>query len=171
MPGVVGTIQMTADIRYSGGNIGGSSRTEDALIQKAIQFQAGNAALGLADVMYHAVRTLAPSANEDRDLSGLLTDPFGNVVTQAEICALIVTADAANTNNVILKPAAANGFLGPFGAAANTLAIEPGAWINLNSVKGWAVTGGTGDLINLANSGAGTPVTYEILVVGRTIVG
>ncbi len=33
---------------------------------------------------------------------------------------------------------------------------------------GWSVTAGTGDLLRLANSGAGTSVTVDITIIGRT---
>ena len=39
------------------------------------------------------------------------------------------------------------------------LLVAPGA-------AGYAVTAGTGDILKVANSGAGTGVTYDIVIVG-----
>ncbi|MCL4822566.1 MAG: hypothetical protein KJ067_25870, partial [Vicinamibacteria bacterium] len=114
-------------------------------------------------------RTLAASANEDLDLAGSLVDAFGAVVSFAKVRALRIKAAPENTNNVVVKPGAANGFLGPFGAAAHTLTLPPGGEVLLVApVAGWTVTPATGDLLNVANSGAGTSVTYEIEVLGAS---
>jgi hypothetical protein len=88
-----------------------------------------------------------------------------------EIMAILIRAEAANTNNVVFGPAASNGFIGPFNAAADRLKVEPGEMVILTSVRGWAVTAATADLLTVLNGAAGTSVSYEIVVVGRTIVG
>jgi hypothetical protein len=122
-----------------------------------------------ADRKFTDQRTLAPSANEDLDLAGSLVDAFGAVITFVKIKAIKVKAAAANVNNVVVKPGAANGFLGPFGAATHTITIPPnGELLLLAPVAGWTVTAGTGDLFNVANSGAGTSVTYDIVIVGTS---
>lgn len=169
--GVNGSILIEADISFGGAPVGSSAKSEGINIKKLLQFSGGNGALGLADVCYHAKLNRAGSANADIDLSGVLTDAFGALVANAEVMAIIVLADAANVNNVQMKPGAANGFLGPFGAAANVVSIEPGDAICLMSTKGWAVTNATGDLLNFANSSSGTAVNFEVLIVGRSIVG
>lgn len=114
-------------------------------------------------------RTLAASANEDLDLAGSLVDAFGAVITFAKIRALRIKAAAENTNSVVVKPAAATGWLGPFGAATHTLTLPPGGELLLVApVAGWAVGAGATDLFNVANSGAGTSVTYEIEILGAS---
>lgn len=168
--GVNGTITINADISFGGATIAGAPRTEHPNITKLVQFAPGNGALGLADVLYHGYRNLAGSANEDLDMKGVLTDPFGALVQNAEICAIIVRNDAASPNNLIMKPGATNSFLGPLGAAAHTLAIEPGEVLPLCSTRGWPVTDATGDKLNFANAAAGA-INYEILIIGRTVVG
>ena len=122
-----------------------------------------------ADKIFLDARTLAASANEDPDLAGALTDPFGVAVVFAKVKAILIRAAAGNTNSVVVKPAAATGFLGPFGAATHTITIPPGGAMLLAApVGGWAVAAGSADLINIANSGAGTGVTYTITVLGTS---
>jgi len=121
-----------------------------------------------ADVHWSDERTLSASATEDLDLAGGLTDAFGAAITFARIKAIYIEADSANTNNVLLGGAAANAFVGPFGAAAHTIAVRPGGAVLLVApdATGYVVTAGTGDLLRVGNSGAGTSVKYRIVVVG-----
>ena len=119
---------------------------------------------------WHDQRTLAASASEDLDLAGGLTDAFGNVITFTKIKAIIVFAAAANTNDVVLGNAAANAWIGPFGAAAHTVAVKPGgiAIFIAPDANGYAVTAGTADILKVLNGGAGTSVTYDIFILGET---
>jgi hypothetical protein len=127
-------------------------------------------ASGQADVTWGDSNTLAASANTDIDLAGTLTGPLGGTVTFAKVKLIMVTADEGNTNNVVLGNAASNGFVGPFGAATHTIAVPPGGTVVLAApgTAGWTVTAGTGDLLRVANSGAGSTVSYKILVVGTS---
>jgi hypothetical protein len=120
-----------------------------------------------ADKVFADQRTLAASNSEDLDVvAGGLTDAFGTTFTLAELKVLMVCASSANTNNVVLG-GDANSV--PFlSTAATTVAIKPGGCFQLAdpSAGGIAVTTGTGDIIQVANSGAGTSVTYDIVIVG-----
>lgn len=120
-----------------------------------------------ADLGYADERTLATGANEDLDFRGSLVDVFGNTINAAEITGMIFIADPTNTTNITIKPAAANGFNGPFGAATHTITLKPGAAALFYDPAGWAVTAGTGDLFNVANS-AGASAKYKIGLLGRT---
>jgi hypothetical protein len=95
-------------------------------------------------------------------------DPFGQAITFARVKGLIVSASAANANNVVIGGAASNAFTGVFGASTHTLAVRPGGLLVLTApdASGYVVTAGTGDLLRVANSGGGTPVTYQIVVIG-----
>jgi hypothetical protein len=127
-------------------------------------------ASGQADLAWGDTNTLAASANTDIDLAGSLTGPLGGTVTFARVKAIIVVADAANTNSVVLGNAASNGFTGPFGAATHTVAVPPGGMLMLVApgTTAWPVTASTGDLLRVANSGAGSSVTYQILIIGAS---
>lgn len=117
---------------------------------------------------WHDQRTLGASASENLDLAGGLTNLLGDVLTFTKIKAIFIFAAVANTNDVVIGNAAANAWVGPFGAATHTLAIKPGGTLLLTApdVNGYAVTAGTGDQLKVLNGGAGTGVTYDIILVG-----
>jgi hypothetical protein len=122
-----------------------------------------------ADLIFSDTRTIAASLSEDLDLAGVLTDPLGAALTFADCKAILIKAATGNTNNVIVGGQTSNGFLGPFAAAANSVAIPPGGALLLAAPKdGWVVTAGTGDLLKVANSSSGTSVTYDIVIVGTS---
>lgn len=138
-------------------------------IEKLLDFTPGTAAVGQANVLFSDTRTLAASATENLDLAGLLTDALGATVSAAEIVAIYVGAATGNTNNVNVSVPAANGFAGPFLAASDGVATAPGQFHLFTNRNGWPVTAGTGDLLTFANSGAGSAVDYDVIVIGRTV--
>jgi hypothetical protein len=113
-------------------------------------------------------RPLAASGTEDLDLNGTLTDAFGATVSFTKIRALIILADAANTNDVVVGGAAANGAISFFGAATDKVKVKPGGLVCLVApdVNGYAIVAATADLLKIANGGAGTGVNYTIIVLG-----
>jgi hypothetical protein len=120
------------------------------------------------DRVFSDTRTLSASANEDLDLSGSLTNVYGTV-TFARIKAIFVVAAAGNTNNVNITRPASNG-VPLFLAASDGIAIRPGGifmWA-CSDATGVAVTAGTGDLINFANSAGSTTVDYSVVIVGAS---
>ena len=123
-----------------------------------------------AESIYRATRTLTASANEELDLSGVLTDAFGNTITFTKIKAIMVYAASANTNNVLVGGAAVNAFVNWVGNATDKLTVKPNGMFFLMdpSANGYGVTGGTGDLLRIENSGAGTSVTYDLVLIGET---
>jgi hypothetical protein len=126
-------------------------------------------AAGQADRVFTDRRTLAASATEDLDLAAVLLDAFGAAITFGKIKAVFVKAAAGNTNDVHVQRAAANG-VPLFLAASDGLAIPPGYGFGWGgSGAGKAVTPGTGDLLTITNGGAGTPVTYDIVIVGTSV--
>lgn len=132
---------------------------------------ANGAVAGQADRIFADQRTLAASANEDLDLAGVLLDPLGASLTFVKIKALVVAAAAGNTNNVIVG-GATNAWASWVGAATHTVTVRPGGVLALlagqSDANGYAVTASTGDLLRIANSGAVTPVTYDIVVIGTS---
>lgn len=148
------------------------------LVTGRIQLDYGAAALNLgsgtgatqADRLFTDNRTLSASASEDLDLAGVLTDAFGATLTFARIKGLVIKAATANTNNVIVGNAASNGFITWCGGATNTVTVRPGGVFALwaPDATAYAVTAGTGDLLHIANSGAGTSVTYDVILIGAS---
>jgi hypothetical protein len=147
---------------------GAGVKDYDLALTKDIRFDYGTATTAQANLFYNGTRTLTASSSETLDLSGVLTDPFGDTITSAEVVAIYVSAATGNTNSVVIGNAASNGFVGPLGATG-TYTIKPGEYVLFTSESGWAVTAATGDLLKVANSGSGTSVTYTIVIVARTV--
>lgn len=147
-----------------------TTRSAPLTIRKAVLLSSGTG-VGKADRAYAGRRTLAASASEDLDLAGVLLDDLSAVVTFARVKVLVVRAAETNTNNVIVGGAATNTFVGPFGAATHTLAVRPGeakVICATGDATAYPVTAGTGDLLKIANSGAGSTVTYDIVIIGAS---
>jgi hypothetical protein len=143
-----------------------STNTLSMALTAAIASGTGN---GKADLVFQDRRTLTASSSENLDLAGVLTGPLGDVLTFVKVRAIIVAAAAANTNDVVIGGAATNAFTGPLGATTHTIAVQAGGSIVLTApTAGWAVTASTGDIIKVLNGGAGTPVTYDIVIVGAS---
>jgi hypothetical protein len=135
-------------------------------VKRQINLTSG-AGVGAADLVWADTRTVAASATDSLDLAGSLSGLLGGTVTFARIKGLIVAASSSNTNNVLVSRPATNGV--PLLSAVSTnIPIKPGglfAWFD-PSAAGVVVTAGTGDLLDFVNSAAGTPVTYDVVVIG-----
>lgn len=165
--GVDANINVSVDVKQTGtADLGSLAFT--ALISKNLNFTAGTDAVNKADILFSDRRTIAASGSENLDLAGALTDLMGATITAAEVVAVFVSASAGNTNNVVIGNATSNGFQGPL-SSTGTYTLKPGEFVLMSSKTGWAVTAGTGDLLKIANSGAGTGVTYDIMIIGRSV--
>lgn len=141
--------------------------TTTSLTQEAVFAEGAGA--NQANRIWADTRTLSASASEDLDLAGAaLLDSYGVAVVFARLKGIFVRAAAGNTNNVVVGGVAAglSTWLAP--QASGTLIVRPGAWVAHcdPSATGIAVTATTADLLHVANSGAGTPVTYDIVLIG-----
>lgn len=122
-----------------------------------------------ADLIFADTRTITASSSENLDLRGSLTDAFGATLSMVELVAIIVTADSANTNNVVLGDA--TNPIDLFGGTNPTFSVKPGGMFMVvapNASGLCAVDAGSGDVLKVANSNSGTSVTYSIIVVGRS---
>jgi len=129
-------------------------------------------AAGQADRVFLDSFSIAASGTLDYDLNGgALTDVFGAAVSFVEIVGLFIFASAGNTNNVVLSTAATNPWLGLL-AATDLLPVRPGAAFSYicgaADNSGLAVAAGTGDVLRIANSGAGTSIAGDLVIVGRS---
>lgn len=133
-----------------------------------IVLKSGTAA-NKADLMFSDQRSISASSNEELDLAGGLTDPLGNALTFAKIKAILIRAASGNGGNIVVGGAAANGFTGPFADATDKLNIPAGGAVLLAAPSaGWSVTGGTGDLLKIANDDGAAAGTYDIIVIGTS---
>lgn len=121
-----------------------------------------------ANQAYSGRRTLAASATENLDLSGGLTNAFGTSLVFAAIKAILIVAAAGNTNDVVVGGAASNGFISWVGDATDTVKVKPGGMLLIAApnAAGFDVDAGTADLLKIANGGAGTGVTYDVVIIG-----
>ncbi|WKD36505.1 hypothetical protein [Streptomyces xanthophaeus] len=143
----------------------------DPLIRRyAAHLESGSGA-GKADRIFADQRTLAASANETLDLAGSLTDNLGVTTSFARVKFILVAAVSTNVNNVVIGANASADFVGLLNAAG-TVTLRPGAWFASASgstdATGMVVTATTADLIKIANSGAGTSVVYDIIIIGNS---
>lgn len=123
------------------------------------------------DRLFAAQRTIAISGTDDLDLTGTtLQDILNQNLALVRVKLIAVYAATGNTNNVVVGAAAATQFVGPFGAATHTIAVQPGgSFIVLSpTAAGWPVAAGSTDLLRVANGGAGTTVTYDIIIGGSS---
>lgn len=165
------SLKAQLNVKFSASQSGSNtlaSQSFQPLLDKMLAFANGTGA-NQADLVYGATRTLAASANEDLDLAGVLADAFGATITMAEVVGLIVAADAANVNNVVVGDATQPVPL--FGGTNPTVAVKPGGIFVLfapNAAGQFTVGAGATDDLKVANSGSGSSVTYTIVVLGRS---
>lgn len=122
------------------------------------------------DLGYANERTVASGANDDIDLSGVLTDALGNTVTMAELVGLLIINKqrdgTANTTSLTL-----GGGANPVpGFSAALWPIGPGGFFQMVSpaAAGLAtITAGTGDILRVTNS-SGATAKYQIAILGRS---
>jgi hypothetical protein len=162
-------VMLTADLAKATGL---ANLASSVSIQRGVALAAGVGA-GLVDRIYGPqTRTLTASSSEDLDLAGSLLDVFGDTAVMARIRAILISAAPGNTNNVLVG-GVANGlstFLSP--AASGLITLRPGAVFAMAcgsaDATGYVVTATTADLLHIANSGAGTSVSYDIAVLGAS---
>ncbi|WP_282698228.1 hypothetical protein [Streptomyces sp. CC208A] len=149
--------------------LGGTTRAPQSLA-RSMSLADGTGA-GKADRVWSDRRTLAASGSEDLDLADVLLDAFGGAISFARVKGIVIAAAAGNTNNVVVGNASANAWA-PLLGATGTVTLRPGAFLAVGTgaadATGYAVTASTGDLLKIANSGAGSTVTYDIHVIGAS---
>lgn len=169
MSGTMDHANITVKIDAKNLNLFGLATSDDPVLKDYSQLFGAGTGANQASQQWHSLsRTLGASASENLDLAGVLTNAFGQVVTFTKIKALGIKAAAGNTNDVVVGGAASNGFITWVGGATHTVKVKPGGFMLLIApdVNGYAVTAGTGDILQVANGGAGTSVSYDIYLLG-----
>lgn len=105
-------------------------------------------------------RTLAAEASEDIHLTGVLTNGLGQAINLTHVRGLYVKAHATNVNDVLVGDWETNVKL------LDHVPVRPGGIFLLVAPDVVAYDITTNDSLHIANGGAGTPVTYDIVVVG-----
>jgi hypothetical protein len=136
---------------------------------KALQLASGTAA-GQADLIFSDTRTIAASGTDTLDLAGSLVDALGSTLTFARVKGLIIYAAPGNTNDVVYGGAASNTWVGPFVDATDKRKVKPGGIevVFAPGAAGFPVTAATADQLLIANGGAGTSVSYDVVIIGAS---
>lgn len=162
------TVQAVADYTSALDLVTGSAPLN---YRSRVELTSGTGA-GKADKIFSDTRTISASSNDDLDLAAGLTDAFGASITFAKVKAIIITAAAANTNDIHVGGDATNTFLTWVVAEADAIVLRPGATFALIAgvadATAYAVTASTGDLLRITNSAGGTSVTYSIVIIGTS---
>lgn len=138
-------------------------------VQQSYGMTTGTGA-GQADKVYAATRTITASSNDDLDLNGVLVDALGVIVPFLRVKALIVRAAATNVNNLVMGGGATNPVTTILGGTTPTLTIRPGGSLFLvaTDATAYAVTAATADILRFTNGGAGSSVTYDVIIIGAS---
>jgi len=114
-------------------------------------------------------RQIAASGSESLDLAGgSLSDDLNNVLTFAAVKVIQIKAHDDNVNDVVVGAGTNPLIGGPFGSdGSGSVAVPPGGVFQWVAPKtGLTVTAATGDILKVANSGSGTAVNYDIVILG-----
>ena len=168
---VAGSVSVSlnaSDQRTSVTGAANETGTRTASVNGAWQIASGLTA-GLADKIWSDTRTVGASATDSIDFAAVLVNAFGSIETFVKVRAVVIVAAPTNTTTLtIQRPAAATG-LPIFAAISDALApLSAGgffAWCD--PAAGVTVTPGTGDLLNVVNSGGGS-ASYSVAVIGTS---
>ncbi|KKN45138.1 hypothetical protein LCGC14_0685910 [marine sediment metagenome] len=121
-----------------------------------------------ADLVYHDSGSLA-SAAVDIDVAGGISDEFGNVITMVKVKAFLVI-NTSTTAGYILEVGGDANAVPLFGAVADFTFVNPGGMVFWwdPSLAGYAVTGGTGDILQISSVTAAQTVTYDVVIIGTS---
>lgn len=144
----------------------------DPLGQKYSNTQAWaeGAAAGQAEQQFADSRTLTTGSAEELDLSGGLTNAFGDTVTLTAVKAIYVKNNST-TNHLLFGGAAANPWIGWTTVAASKIEIQPGGvlYMEAQDADGMAVVAATGDLLRFEHAADdATDIVYDLAILGKT---
>ncbi len=143
---------------------GGSARVEQT-VEKIVELLNGTTN-DKADLAFVDTRTLASNTSEDLDLAGVLANALGATLTMAEVVAVLLISDPANTMNLTLGGASAEAQLW-FAASGDKEVVKPGGVSLHYCPAGWAITATSADGFKVANAN-GASSTYYIAIIGRS---
>lgn len=124
--------------------------------------------INTADKVFWKRDTVATGTPKTYDLSGGVTDVFGNALTLAKVSLIAVKNRSTTVGEIISIGAGSNPLINWVMATGDGVKIGPGGFFLIAdpSLAAYAVTGGTGDVLTLA-SAAGSP-GFDLVVIGRT---
>jgi hypothetical protein len=162
---VTGNVKITANFALAGTVDLGSTAYQ--VNESYLHTFTNGTGAGAINNIWTDTRTLAASTTEDLDLAGGVANAFGSTLTFTKIKGIIIHAASTNTNNVVVG-GDSNGLIGWVGAANDLINVRPGGTFCIiePNAAGYAVTAGTGDILQIANSSSGSSVVYDIIILG-----
>ncbi len=165
------TLSSKISVKYTGtlANAGTLSTASVSLSHTYSLDMANGTAINQADKVYQARRSVTAATTDSIDLSGALIDPLGAAVVFAEIVGIIIENKSATAGEILTIGGNINPFSTWLGAAAHTIKIGPRGFFALcnPALEAYAVTAGTADMLDV-NVAAGTAVSYDLLILGRS---
>ena len=161
MPSLIsGYIRSTFQVLYSDGYSGRVSLFRTP----ALTFADGSGA-GQANRVYtnSATMTIAASGTLSIDLSGSVTDAFGNTLTLTKLRALLIEHLTTTTSTNITVGGGANPI---FGSKLSGLEINNGDHMLFTCKNGYTITGGSADTLRIVNADGTNQATVRISVLG-----
>jgi hypothetical protein len=139
---------------------------EVTINQEFEQFLKPGSDVDEAQKLYTATHTIAASGNLDLDFAAGMNDPFGVAQTFARIKIILIKASSQNTNNVNVGGTITNQ-MSLLADASDSVPVPPGGCLFYHlGDAGRTITASTADLLRVTNSGAGSAVTFDIVVIG-----
>ncbi len=138
---------------------------------------ANGVAANQANKIFAETAAIATAGTQSYDLAGAMVDVFGAAFTPAKLkCIYIESCGAtnvargclaANTTNLTLLGDAAS--VPILNTVATTTTLPPGGvfFVCRPDLAGWAVTGGTGDIVKIVNA-AGATAYVQVVLVGTS---
>lgn len=165
---------MAATMRSSGVNISVYARQTGEIgiadpavrpeVVKAVEFIPGFAALTELDIVGSAEIENAGSPISVDLVDGTLVDASKDVVSPADVVALVLRAHEDNTGNCTYDSSVANGFQTAFNGSGT---LPPGAIHLIFLQAGYGITDATGDLLQIDAATVGDKV--DVLLLGRSV--
>jgi hypothetical protein len=168
--GILAAIQNALDVPPAANNNRSGAITD--YISQTYAFADGVGA-GQNDIVWSDRITLAGGATTVLTLSAGLLDVYGNVTNFVRVTGIALRnrETVAGTRILNFGPNAGRPYLWLFLAAANRAVIPPGGcymqWDDNGT--GVAIAPGANDRLDITNTDGVNAVTYDIVVVGRTV--
>ncbi len=185
--GLTGTIRASFEVNSQKAGDLGTAKDPLSLSKVLSLVFADTTGAGKADQIFHDRRKIASAGTDDLDLSGVLTNVFGDTILFGIIRAIIIINQSGETithdghtgpTAGVLGIGGSGGFewvgedVSPFSALGDVAIIHPGGtWLVTNpTATGWAVGAGVADLLRVAEVGtivADQTALYDIAIVGE----
>lgn len=122
-----------------------------------------------ADRLYQARLTLSTSGTTSLDLSGSLTDDLGQTTVFAKVKGIAIYNRETTAGLALVIGGNANPLSTIFSDASDEVKVGPGGMFLLTSpVDGYAVTAGTGDILDITNPSGSSTVSFDIVIWGTS---